>query len=103
MCLLAHFNSRSCRYADPGCTNRSRSTHKRRKKGENKMRKTVRYFTLLLAPALLAWTVLAALPAVAQSATNGATAELKDAQGQTIGNATLTTAGSGAVKIQVSV
>lgn len=67
------------------------------------MNRTIRYFSLLLAPALLAWTVLAALPAVAQSATNGATAELKDAQGATIGNATLTTTGSGAVKIQVSV
>ena len=66
------------------------------------MKPTTRLLTVLLAPALLAWTAFAAAPTFAQSEVNGATAELKDAQGQTVGNATLLGSGAGGVKVQVS-
>ncbi len=66
------------------------------------MKGITKVFTLLLAPALLAWLVFAAVPLFAQSEVNGATAALMDAQGKTIGNATLTGTGSVGVRLQVS-
>ena len=66
------------------------------------MKSTMRLLTVFLAPALLAWTAFAAVPMFAQSEVNGATAELKDANGQTVGNATLLGSGAGGVKVQVS-
>lgn len=65
------------------------------------MKPMTRLLTLLLAPALLAWTAFAAAPLFAQSEVNGATAELRDAQGQMVGNATLTTDRAGGVRMQV--
>lgn len=66
------------------------------------MKSTTKLLTVLLAPALLAWTAFAAVPMFAQSEVNGATAELRDAQGQMVGNATLLGSGAGGVKVQVS-
>ncbi len=66
------------------------------------MKGTTRVLAALIAPALLAWTVFATGPLFAQSEVNGATAALKDAQGQTVGSATLIGNGSGGVKVQVS-
>ena len=66
------------------------------------MKRTTRVFAALIVPLLLAWTAFAAIPLSAQSEVNGATAELKDAQGQAVGNATLTGNGPGGVKVQVA-
>lgn len=66
------------------------------------MKPTTRLLRVLLAPTLLAWTAFAAVPMFAQSEVNGATAEIRDDQGQTIGNATLLDSGSEGVKVQVS-
>jgi Cu-Zn family superoxide dismutase len=56
----------------------------------------------LIGATLLAWTGLTTLPALAQATTNGATAEIKDAQGNAVGSAILTD-GVGGVKLQVQV
>lgn len=66
------------------------------------MKRTTRVFAALIVPILLAWTAFAAIPLSAQSEVNGATAEFKDAQGQAVGNATLTGNGSGGVKVEVA-
>ena len=66
------------------------------------MKPMTRLFMVLLAPALLAWTAYVAVPMSAQSEVNGATAALKDAQGKTVGNATLTGNGSGGARLQVT-
>lgn len=55
-----------------------------------------------VATMLLAWAGLTTLPAQAQAGTNGATAEIKDAQGTVVGTATLTE-GVGGVQMQVQV
>jgi hypothetical protein len=44
----------------------------------------------LIGAALLAWASLTTLPVLAQATTNGATAEIKDAQGNVVGSAILT-------------
>jgi superoxide dismutase, Cu-Zn family len=64
---------------------------------------TTKLLTVLIAPALLAWSASAAIPIFAQAEVNGATAELRDTQGQMVGNATLVGSGEGGVKVQVSV
>jgi Cu-Zn family superoxide dismutase len=56
----------------------------------------------MMGAALLAWAGLTSLPVLAQTTTNGATAEIKDAQGNVVGAATLTE-GTGGVKLQVQV
>jgi superoxide dismutase, Cu-Zn family len=62
-----------------------------------------RTVAVLLAPALLAWATLATLPAVAaETGTVGASAELKNARGETVGSATLLPTSTGA-RIQVQV
>jgi superoxide dismutase, Cu-Zn family len=70
------------------------------------MKRTSTIFAALLAPALFAWTAFAAVPLFAQSEPNGATAELKNAQGQTVGSATFLANGlarsGGGVKVQVT-
>src|SRR5688572_12867691 len=66
------------------------------------MNRTTRVFALLIAPALLAWTVFAAIPLSAQSEVNGATAALMDAQGKAIGSATLTGNAAGGARLQVT-
>jgi superoxide dismutase, Cu-Zn family len=55
---------------------------------------------LVLAP-LLAAPVYAAAPAAAQGTTAGATAELRDAQGQLVGQAVLRPGAAGGVQVQV--
>ena len=67
------------------------------------MNRTTRVFAALVAPVLLAWTAFAALPLSAQSEVNGATAALMDAQGKTVGNATLTGNAAGGTRLQVTV
>jgi superoxide dismutase, Cu-Zn family len=51
---------------------------------------------------LLVWAGLTTLPVQAQATANGATAEIKDAQGTVVGTATLTE-GAGGVQLQVQV
>lgn len=65
------------------------------------MKTTVLALTCLLISVVLAWIAFVDGTAKAQSAVNGATAEIKDAQGMTVGNATLMSTESGAVKISV--
>jgi len=69
---------------------------------EIEMKRTTRVFAALIAPVLLAWAVFATGPLFAESEVSGATAALMDAQGTTVGNATLTGSGSGGVKVQVA-
>jgi Cu-Zn family superoxide dismutase len=59
---------------------------------------------MLLAPVLLAWSAVAALPVLANSeiGTTGATAELKNAGGEVVGKATLLPGSTGA-QLQVQV
>ncbi len=63
------------------------------------MKRTTRFYASLLAP-LMVWAALAG-PTSALGV-NGATADLKDAQGTTVGSATFTPGASGGVKIQVT-
>ncbi len=65
------------------------------------MQRLTRFLSEALVLALLVYAVVAALPARAQTTANGASAEIKDSQGQTVGNATFTTLGPGEVRLQV--
>jgi Cu-Zn family superoxide dismutase len=58
---------------------------------------------VLLAPALLAWTAMAAVPVLgAESRTTGASAELKNARGEVVGQALLLPTGTGGrLEVQV--
>jgi Cu-Zn family superoxide dismutase len=66
------------------------------------MNRIARTLSALLLPGLFAWVAIAGNPALAQSQTQGAKADLKDAQGQLVGTAVFSPASSG-VKLQVQV
>jgi superoxide dismutase, Cu-Zn family len=66
------------------------------------MNRIARTLFALLVPVLFAWAAIAVSPALAQSQTQGAKADLKDAQGQLVGTAIFSPAASG-VKLQVQV
>jgi superoxide dismutase, Cu-Zn family len=66
----------------------------------NKLKTT---WTMLPALALLAWAALGVSPIYANSTANGATAEIKDAEGKVVGSATLTANGESGVNVQVRV
>jgi superoxide dismutase, Cu-Zn family len=70
-------------------------------KEKQQMKSAARLLAALLAPTLLAWTAFAATPLLAGPEVEGAIAELKDAQGQTVGSAILTAIAPQGVKVQV--
>ena len=66
------------------------------------MKRVTRTLASLILPALFLWVAVAANPALAQSSTAGAKADLKDTQGQAVGTAVFSQDPSG-VKLQVQV
>jgi Cu-Zn family superoxide dismutase len=65
------------------------------------MQRRNQFLAGMLVPILFIYAVFAALPARAQTTANGASAEIKDSQGQAVGNAMFTTLESGEVQLQV--